>query len=1249
MASGLKININKSKLMGYGVHFDEVEIAARHIRCATFVAPFTHLGVKVGGRMDRTNSWDDVVSKWKLKTLSIGGRLTLIKSDGFKETARVPSKNDNEQSLLKHVNLSARAVVAIPLEAVKEVSSCFDNTLYGYFVGKCLAFPLVENYVKNTWIKYGLERVMNKNGFFFFKFSTRDGEERGDKDGSCVGEIASCAGWLSFKCQLMQHCLNQLLLPFRFLMVRDILWRRLMLNMNGRPQGIVLAIFFYHNHDQCPKKPKEVVTIQEDKDGFVEVKKKKKAKAPTKPKQIGGVRLSKPMPNYYYRHVEHGEMSKDAGNNDKEIASQKPPKDKEVVMKNSFKALIDDETLGMSNETTWIHAKQSLNVINGSDSKEVDQGLNLSPKQSEVRHVIHKNNLSLFVVLESYVASSRLERLCAIVFRHWNWTSNGNWCSKGTHIILGWNSNLADVTVIDQMDQAMHVRVWIKMDKNELFCSLCILGDFNAALYLEDSTAGSSRFDISIREFKECVEEIEVMDVVRMGLQFTWNQKPKGNDGILKKINHIMTNLWKLGIHDTFLGAHAIFKFPIRIQDPSRIEAVMESDGTLLTNDQVAAGFVKHYEDFLGQAGHTGVFNMDGLFRNVLDNETVVHMVRAVSVNEDIAANDITRAVQEFFQNGTLLKELNHTIIALIPKVNTPNRINDYRPISCCNVLFKCISKIISNRIKGSLNDLISPNQSAFVPGRRISDNILLTQELMHNYHLDRGAPRCAFKVDIQKAYDTVDWDFLKLTLGAFGFHPRMVAWIMECVTSTSFSICINGSLHGYFKGKRCLRQGDPLSPYLFTLIMEVLTLMLHRRVRDSERYTYHRYCSKLELINLCFADDLFLFAHGDVHSAKVIMESLDEFKFASGLTPSLPKSTAYFCNVLNHVKIAILHVLPFEEGQLSVKYLGVPLVSSRLVYRDCRELIEKVRGRINDWKNKSLSAAGRLQLIRSVLGLLKRGRAKVLWDLVCRPCNEGGLGIRRIDLFNKALMVSHLWNLISLKDSLWVKWIHTYKLKGHSFWDVPCRGNMTWGWRKVLQLRPLIREFIWYRIRDGLMASAWFDTWCHIGPLSNIVTTRDIFRAGFDLSTKVNELIVNGSWAWPQEWYLKYPMLCLIVPSIISSSCDKLEWRTSAGLVKPFTVSNVWECIRTHYDAVTWHDVVWFPNCVPRYSFLLWLVIHGRLKTQDLLRHWDVNVALVASCPLCEGQSDSHSHLFFECGFSTQVWNQMKGLAGLS
>ncbi|GKA07490.1 hypothetical protein Tco_0686714 [Tanacetum coccineum] len=461
--------------------------------------------------------------------------------------------------------------------------------------------------------------------------------------------------------------------------------------------------------------------------------------------------------------------------------------------------------------------------------------------------------------------------------------------------------------------------------------------------------------------------------------------------------------------------------------------------------------------------------------------------------------------------NGNLLKELNHTIIALIPKVKSPTRVNDYRPISCCNVLFKCISKIIANRIKHSLKILITHNQSAFIPGHRITDNILLTQELMHNYHLNQGTPRCDFKVDIQKAYDMVDWEFLSEVLHGFGFHARMIAWIMEASS-----------------------RGPAV--YLFTLVMEVLTLMLQRRVQELQLFTYHMYCSKLELINLCFADDLFLFAYGDVNSASIIKEALEEFKDASGLTPSLPKSTAYFCNVLNHIKLSILQILPFEEVKLSVKYLGVPLVSSRLMIRDCNELLDRVQIWIQDWKNKSLSV---------------KGKSKVAWEVVCLPRKKGGLGIRRLEVFNYALMIAHVWKLLSLKESLWVKWVHEYKLKGRSFWEIPLRGNASWGWRKILQLRPIIRNFIWYDIGDGTATSL----------------------------------------CWPQDLLLKYPFLTACQVPIVDSRSDGLLLRTSHGVSKPFSVAQVWSDIR------------------PR---------------------------------------DLHDHLFFECPFARDVWDQMKVIAGL-
>ncbi|GJZ26280.1 hypothetical protein Tco_0570533, partial [Tanacetum coccineum] len=507
----------------------------------------------------------------------------------------------------------------------------------------------------------------------------------------------------------------------------------------------------------------------------------------------------------------------------------------------------------------------------------------------------------------------------------------------------------------------------------------------------------------------------------------------------------------------------------------------------------------------------------------------------------DIVKVDVSKAIKEFFMSGKLRKEVNHTIIALIPKVPSPTRVNDYRPISCCNVLFKCISKIISNRIKDSLTNLVNINQSAFVPGRRISDNLLLTQELMHNYHMDRGPSRCAFKVDIQKAYDTMDWNFLRQIL----------------------------------IGKRGLRQGDPLSPYLFTLVMEILSLILKRKVCNSVEFIFHHHCSSLEIINLCFADYLFLFSHGDINSARVIIDALDEFKNVSGLVPSLPKSTTYFCNVLNHTKFAILNVLPFKEGTLPIKYLGVPLVSSRLAYRDCKELVEKVQNKINNWKNKFLSFAGILQLIQSVIasmhvywssifilssrimsdieqlmrsflwcnGEMRRGKAKVAWEDICLPKDEGGLGIQRLDHFNVALISSHVWSILTRKEALWVKWIHTHKLRGRNFWDYPFRGNMTWGWRKILQIRPIIRKFIWYKIGNGSSISAWFDNWSMHSPVIQSITTRDLHAAGFSMQTTVGLMLflkMHGYGLW-------------------------------LDIIKPFSVGTVWDDIRHHDNIMAW------------------------------------------------------------------------------
>jgi hypothetical protein len=184
-----------------------------------------------------------------------------------------------------------------------------------------------------------------------------------------------------------------------------------------------------------------------------------------------------------------------------------------------------------------------------------------------------------------------------------------------------------------------------------------------------------------------------------------------------------------------------------------------------------------------------------------------------------IVGEDVITAIKNFFDTGLLLKETNATILSLVPKKTNPTTMGDYRPIACCNVLYKCITKILANRMLPILDSLISRNQSAFLPGRSISENVLLAQELVRNYHRKEGNPRCTMKIDLMKAYDSVDWEFILHCLTCFGFPAKFTNWVKVCITSPRFSISLNGSLIGYFPGGKGLRQGDPISPICLCLL----------------------------------------------------------------------------------------------------------------------------------------------------------------------------------------------------------------------------------------------------------------------------------------------------------------------------------------------------------------------------------------------------------------------------------------------
>lgn len=246
-------------------------------------------------------------------------------------------------------------------------------------------------------------------------------------------------------------------------------------------------------------------------------------------------------------------------------------------------------------------------------------------------------------------------------------------------------------------------------------------------------------------------------------------------------------------------------------------------------------------------------------------------------------------------------------------------------------------------------------------------DNIHIAQELLRKYARKISLPRCILKVDIQKAYDTISWDFLHDALVSLNFPSKIIGWLMECVSSTFFSLSINGQFHGFFKGKRGLRQGDPLAPFLFALCLEVLSRSLKHMSR-SPTFGFHPKCLNMRLTHLTYADDLPLFARGYVQSVSLVMNCLNKFEDMAGLRIKHMKSNIYIASVDEWVRSSILQLSRFCCGQLPFRYLGIPLASTKLKTSNYGKLLDVVATKINVWPRQTLSHAGKLELIRSVL-----------------------------------------------------------------------------------------------------------------------------------------------------------------------------------------------------------------------------------------------------------------------------------------
>lgn len=265
--------------------------------------------------------------------------------------------------------------------------------------------------------------------------------------------------------------------------------------------------------------------------------------------------------------------------------------------------------------------------------------------------------------------------------------------------------------------------------------------------------------------------------------------------------------------------------------------------------------------------------------------------------NWHTVSEDIFLVVTSFFQTSTLDKAINVTTLTLVPKIKNPSYAKDFRQIACCTTIYKIISKVITTRLKSVVRFLVGDSQSAFIEGRNITDNILLSHELLRGCGRKHLSPRCTIKVHLRKAYDSLNWNFMRIMLLELGIPYRFVCLIMKCVTTVSYSLNLNGGFTMPFPAKKGLRQGDPMSPYLSVLAMEYLQRILNRLALNAN-FNFHPKCSRLGIMHLCFADDLLLFCRADATSITVLKETFEEFSIPTGLDANNDKSNVFLAGV---------------------------------------------------------------------------------------------------------------------------------------------------------------------------------------------------------------------------------------------------------------------------------------------------------------------------------------------------------------
>ncbi|XP_052622513.1 uncharacterized protein LOC128127842 [Lactuca sativa] len=643
--------------------------------------------------------------------------------------------------------------------------------------------------------------------------------------------------------------------------------------------------------------------------------------------------------------------------------------------------------------------------------------------------------------------------------------------------------------------------------------------------------------------------------------------------------------------------------------------------------------------------------------------------------------DDVFDFVKQFEKSGYIAPGCNSSFITLIPKTSDPLNLGDYRPISLIGCMYKIIAKLLANRLKQVLGSVVDEVQSAYIEGRNILDGPLIMNEVL-SWAKRSNKKIFMFKVDFEKAFDSVNWNYLDSIMEQLNFGGKWRWWIRGCLSSSRTSVLVNGSPTEEFVITKGVRQGDPLSPFLFIIAMEGLNQAINKARELGLLTGIGLPGMGPTLSHMFYADDAIFVGEWDRSSIKNLSALLKCFHISSGLKVNFFKSRLFGVGILPSELQSMANILGCATGTFSFNHLGIPVGANMGLIKHWQPILDKFKSRLSDWKAKTLSFGGRLTLIKSVLnslpsyylslfkapqgiidqlekirrnfmwggGELKRKIHWIDWSKVIAPIADGGLDISTLKAQNLALLIKWWWRLMNKNNTLWkrvIVSIHNLSKKPATY---IARKTSSGVWNNIQKaINALESLHIDYHDYFNLIPNGnvkilfWKDSWCGKSPFQ--VKYPHLYKLEKVkcclLSNRLTE--AGFTWDWrhePSSGVELHELLGLyrdIGDMVVTNTSRSYGFSFSLTSDGEYKVGDMRRMIDSKLTSYKGSVICWSKLIPLKVRCFVWRATFGCIPVADSLNKRGVQTQS-QHCPMCGNERETATHLLLDCEFAQEA-----------